>query len=64
MKFTLKAGWNAIKTLTKGYTSYYESYISMKFRMDDGLILNNNKQIIRVLAKNFYNVYNRKVNID
>ena len=64
MRFTLKAGQKAIKTLTKGYTSHHEKYIAIKFKMEDRKISNNNKQTIEVLAKYFHSVCNRSTKID
>ena len=64
MKFTPKAVQYTIKTLTKGYISYYADHIVMAFKMNDGSLTKNNNDITNVLSKHFFNVYNRNMEVN
>ena len=59
-----KDSWNAIKTLTKGETSYYNDTILMKFKMKNSNFSTSNKETIIVLTEHFYHVYNRQISVD
>ena len=64
MRFIPKDIWKAIKTLTNSYITHYKKYVPMKFKIPDRPLTGNDKEMIRVLTKHFYNVYNYKIKVD